>query len=183
MTGRGEASKKGLALLCAGAVCAGGCFQRTPRASVANLVSLQRPVVPAAVGADFAAPPNIELDVPEAPELVTVRSVPTRPRVIATPVAGPTKLGKEPEPSIAPEVSGAETDEAKVETQQNLDSIERNLTAASGKSLNATQQDLASKVRGFAENAREAIRTGDWLRAKNLSKKAEVLSEELASSL
>jgi len=60
--------------------------------------------------------------------------------------------------------------------------VERNLTLAQGKKLNPTQQDLASKVRGFADNAREAMRTGDWVRAKNLSKKAEVLSEQLAES-
>jgi hypothetical protein len=49
--------------------------------------------------------------------------------------------------------------------------------------LNATQQDLVSKVRGFADNAREAMRSGEWVRAKNLSSKAEVLSEQLATSL
>jgi hypothetical protein len=82
-----------------------------------------------------------------------------------------------------PELSSAELDAAQAETQQNLDTMTKNLTAASGRSLNASQQDLMSKVRGFAESAREAMRSGDWLRAKNLSKKAEVLSEELVDSL
>jgi hypothetical protein len=45
------------------------------------------------------------------------------------------------------------------------------------------QEDLASKVRGFGDNAREAMRSGDWARAKSLAKKAEVLSEQLAGSL
>jgi exosome complex RNA-binding protein Csl4 len=61
--------------------------------------------------------------------------------------------------------------------------VEKHLTLALGRTLNAAQQDLISKVRGFTENAREAMRSGDWVRAKNLSKKAEVLSDQLAASL
>jgi hypothetical protein len=53
---------------------------------------------------------------------------------------------------------------------------------AQGKRLNAMQTDLVSKVRGFADNAREAMKSGDWVRAKNFSSKAEVLSEQLAAS-
>lgn len=87
------------------------------------------------------------------------------------------------EPTIVPEVPTAELAAAKAETQQNLDLVERNLALAQGKKLNPTQQELASKVRGFADNAREAMRTGDWVQAKNLSKKAEVLAEQLAESL
>jgi hypothetical protein len=170
-------------LLCMAVLCVGGCFERTPRASVAAMVNLRQPVVPPPVGAGFVAPPNIEVETTETPGLMTVRSLPPRPRVYIAPSSEPTKPEKEPEPNIAPEVSNAEADQAKVEVQRNLDSIEKNLTAASGKSLNATQQDLASKVRGFADNARDAIRSGDWMRAKNLSKKAQVLSEELADSL
>ncbi|HEY6385967.1 MAG TPA: hypothetical protein VIX91_09820 [Candidatus Acidoferrum sp.] len=60
---------------------------------------------------------------------------------------------------------------------------ERNLAAASGKSLSATQSDLASKVRSFISDARESGREGDWARARDLAKKAQVLSEELIGSL
>jgi hypothetical protein len=64
-----------------------------------------------------------------------------------------------------------------------LNVAEHNLAAASGKPLNATQADLASKVRSFISDAREAGRSGDWTRARDLAKKAQVLSEELAASL
>jgi len=84
---------------------------------------------------------------------------------------------------MAPEFSTQEVEAAKAEIQRNLDMMEKNLTLSFGRSLNAAQQDLVSKVHGFAENAREAMKSGDWVRAKNLSKKAEVLSEELAASL
>jgi iron uptake system EfeUOB component EfeO/EfeM len=87
------------------------------------------------------------------------------------------------EPTIAPGLTTEELKTAKAETQQNLDMVEKNLTLAWGKTLNATQQDLVSKVRGFVENAREAVRSGDWERAKNLSKKAKVLSGQLAAGL
>jgi hypothetical protein len=64
-----------------------------------------------------------------------------------------------------------------------LAAAERNLAAVAGKSLNATQSDLASKVRIFISDARESGRAGDWTRARDLAKKAQVLSEELVGSL
>ena len=114
--------------------------------------------------------------------LVTSRNTPAKPRVAPPSPAEPAVAEKPAEPTIVPEVPTAELTAAKAETQHNLDLVERNLTLAQGKKLNPAQQDLASKVRGFADNAREAMRTGDWVRAKNLSKKAEVLSEQLAGS-
>jgi hypothetical protein len=38
-------------------------------------------------------------------------------------------------------------------------------------------------VRSFLAEAREAAHVGDWTRASNAAKKAQVLSEELAASL
>jgi len=177
-------SRMGLALLCAVVVWTNGCFtRRTPAPAFGKTVSLHPPVVPAPVGGELLAPPEIPMEASEAPELATVRSVPPRPRVAQPPAGDTGKAEKEPEPRIAPELSSAEMDAAKAETEQNLDAMKKNLTMASGRSLNASQQDLMSKVRGFAESAREAMRSGDWVRAKNLSKKAEVLSEELVDSL
>ena len=179
-----ERSKKGLALLCAAVLWTSGClFRQPPRASIVNKVSLRPPVVPTAVGANLDAPPEIPVEAAALPELVTLRSAPPRPRVTLAPAAEPAKPEAEPEPRIAPEISTAEVDAAQAETRSNLDAMQKNLALASGKPLNASQQDLISKVRGFAKNAREAMRSGDWVRAKNLSKKAEVLSEELAGSL
>jgi hypothetical protein len=80
-------------------------------------------------------------------------------------------------------LSPAETAAAQEQTNQSLGVAERNVNAAQGKSLNATQLDLASKIRSFIAEAREAANTGDWTRARNAAKKAQVLSEELASSL
>ena len=59
----------------------------------------------------------------------------------------------------------------------------KNLNSAKGRSLNPTQADLNSKVAAFLQESKQAVREGDWTRARNLAKKAQVLSEELAASL
>ena len=83
---------------------------------------------------------------------------------------------------MVPEVPTAEMLAAKSDSEHSLDVAEKNLSLAAGKSLNPAQQDLISKVRGFSDGALDAMKAGDWLRAKNLSKKAEVLSTQLAES-
>jgi hypothetical protein len=80
-------------------------------------------------------------------------------------------------------LSSQESASLQRQTEQSLSAAERNLAATAGKSLNATQSDLASKVRSFISDAREAGRAGDWARARELAKKAQVLAEELAGSL
>ena len=179
-----ENARKWLVLLCLGVVSATGCFtRRPPQATFGHLWTFEPPNVPKVAAAALEPPSIIMMQPLEAPaQLVVVRG-PAKPRVASTPATEPAKAEPEPEPSIAPEFTPQELEQAKAETQQNLDMMEKNLTLSSGRSLNATQQDLISKVRGFAETAREAMKTGDWVRARNLSKKAEVLSEELAASL
>ena len=186
MSSRRIRYRNGLALLCTTAMCVGmsGCFtSRPPRASIAGKVSLRPPVVPARSGSDLDVPPDVAMEAATAPELIMVRTSPARPRVAPPPVVEAGKPEKQREPGIAPEFDTQEAQEAKADAQRSLEQMEKNLSLSSGRSLNASQQDLVSKMRGFADNAREAMRTGDWVRAKNLSKKAEVLSEELADSL
>ena len=174
-----------LVFFCACALTAAGCSSRKPAASHLAAIRLRAPIVPAVnpgqLGAD---PPEVAADdSPLFPQLVFGRNAPPRPRVPPAPVPEPSRPEKSKEPIILPEVSTEEMIAAKNESQQSLDIAEHNLSLASGKSLNTMQQDLVSKVRGFSDNAREAIKSGDWARAKNLSKKAEVLSAQLASSL
>lgn len=180
-----EATKKWLALLCVGVVWTAGCFtRRTPVKPITYFVPYEHPVIPAGVAMELEAPPDLPSEVPEAPaELAIAPSAPARPHIAAPPAPEPAPAEKPAEPVIAPELTAQEVDAAKAETQRNLDMMEKNLTLAWGRKLDARQQDLISKVHGFAENAKEAMRSGDWVRAKNLSKKAEVLSEELAASL
>ena len=72
---------------------------------------------------------------------------------------------------------------ARAETQHSIGIAQQNLALVQGRALNAAQSDLASKVRSFMDSAREAMRNADWLRARSLAQKAEVLSQELADSL
>ena len=76
-----------------------------------------------------------------------------------------------------------ETAAAQQQTNQSLSIAEKNLESVLGKRLNAAELDLVSKIRGFIKDARDAAQGADWTRARSLSKKAQVLSEELAASL
>jgi len=183
MITQSEAKKRWITVMCACAVCACGCAtRRTAVKPVVDFVATVRPVMPAATSTELESAPDIPVGVQEPPEIGAERLQPPKPHVAAPEPAESSRAGKHPEPTIAPEVATEELTEAKAETQRNLDVAERNLLLAQGKKLNATQEDLASKVRGFADNAREAMRSGDWVRAKNLSSKAELLAEQLVGS-
>ena len=105
-----------------------------------------------------------------------------RPRVAAAPPAEPPQVEKAAGPIILPDLTADKLNAAKAETQQSLDAAESKLGQTQGKQLNATQEDVASKVRGFMESAREAMKNGDWERAKNQAKKAEVLAMQLTGN-
>jgi hypothetical protein len=171
-------------LACACLLWCGGCFTKKSSASRITPVVLAHPLVPArATAADIEAPPDIPLEFARsAPRLVTPRSGPARPRVAATPPAEPATVGPE-DPLIVPNLSTEELNSAKSDTQHSLDVAESNLSQTKGKKLNAAQEDVVSKVRGFMEASRDAMKNSDWLRAKNLAKKAEVLSRELMANL
>lgn len=166
-----------------------GCAVRR-RSAIPWATAVQvRPVLQArADDLDLVAPEfNIDLEA-LAPLMVPARTAPPRPHVAPapspTPAASAAEEGKPPALTIAPQLSSqAEFAAAQQETKQSLDIAEKNLAATSGKTLNAAQHDLISKIRGFLKDAREAARAGDWVLARNLAKKAQVLSEELLHSV
>jgi hypothetical protein len=136
-------------------------------------------------GVSEDAIPDLQFELPAFPiPLITIRNGPPRPRVNA-PSSGNTggDAEKLEAPMISPQLTAQETAAAQRETNQSLAIVEKNLDSTRGKRLNATQSDLASKVKSFLKDAREAVRIGDWSHARSLAKKAQVLSEELASSL
>jgi hypothetical protein len=127
--------------------------------------------------------PEFELEAPPPPSPVAeIQSMPQRPRIAAAP-PGPSNPARPEAPQIAPQLTAQETAAAEQQTNLSLSIAERNIAASRGKTLNPTQSDLASKVRSFVTEAREAAHSGDWTRASNAAKKAQVLSEELARSL
>jgi hypothetical protein len=141
---------------------------------------MNRPIVPQPLDVSLSDPPVISYEAEPAPRLVAPRSAPPRPRVAATPAPGPAAAEKPPEPIIAPELSDEQLSAAKVATQQSLEVAERNLNLVQGRPLNVAQQDLVSKIRGFVDSSREAMKENDWQRARSQAKKAEVLSREFA---
>jgi hypothetical protein len=133
---------------------------------------------------DDAPLDDATLDIAPPPSTVAIaRSVPARPRVPAGNSPQSDNGSKPDVPQLAPQLTAAEASAAQQQTSQSLGVAERNIGSAEGKALNATQQDLASKVRSFMAEARDAANNGDWTRARAAAKKAEVLSQELASSL
>jgi len=162
----------------------GGCAAQKKPAIPWRTAVLVRPLLPAVgtAGVVTAGVPDIQLAIPAPEPLTIARSTPSRPRAATPPT--PREKGEKLEvPQIVPELSPQESSALQQETQQNLDRAEQNIAAASHKTLNATQTDLASKIRGFISDAREAGKAGDWARARDLAKKAQVLSEELVNSL
>src|SRR5262249_35432069 len=121
--------------------------------------------------------PELQIDVPPPPSpLSSVNGVPARPRVPSTPSGSNTSARPEP-PQIVPQLTAEETTAAQQQTNMSLSIAERNMGTTQGRQLSATQQDLASKVRSFIAEARESAHIGDWTRARNAAKKAQVLSE------
>lgn len=165
-------------------VCSGCLVKKRPAAHFENPV-LAHPVIPSQTAeAALSEAPDLGLELAPMPvRLGPPRNPPARPKVAASPAAEPAAAGKPSEPTIVPELSTGELAAAKADGQASLEVAERNLAATRGKALNAAQADLASKIRGFMDAAREAIRNNDWQRATNMAKKAEVLSRELAEGL
>ncbi len=166
-----------------------GCAQRQVKATPFpwSTLAYARPLAPSGAVAqvDESEDPlaGAALDVQPPPSALVIARTPARPRLPASNSSQNDAANKPGVPQIAPQLTAAETSAAQQQTSQSLGVAERNIGAADGKALNAMQQDLASKVRSFMAEAREAANGGDWTRAKNAAKKAEVLSQELASSL
>lgn len=184
--------------LAAFAVCAGaalaltGCVRKTVHAApnLSAVASASRPRLPAkqpsAAGADPLTPPNLKIVAPEEIALPVVRMAPPRPHNGSGSAQATDIEAVDPRPAppqLSPRMSPQEQAAAEKQTHQSIGAAERNLQSALGRQLSPTQSDLAEKIRGFLGQAREAIRDGDWLRAKNLAQKAQVLSAELVNSL
>jgi hypothetical protein len=172
-------------LLCASVIPLSGCFMKKTSARPATMgFHTVRPVIPEATTDAIVEPSVVLIQTRFVPPPLAISHIaPARPHVAAQPTPERATAEKTEEPILAPELTSQELTAAKDETQHNLETAEKNLAATSGRALNATQQDLVSKVRGFTGSAREAIHGGDWERARNLSKKAVVLSEQLLASL
>ena len=177
-------SKTFLLALCLCVVWCGGCFTKKPATVHMTGIVLAHPLTPSGMtNESLGDAPDLEVESVEMPpRLAAPRSGPARPHVPSAPPAEPAPVEKAAEPMILPDLTADQLNAAKAETQQSLDAAEAKLGQMQGQQLNTTQEDVASKVRGFMESAREAMKSGDWVRAKNQAKKAEVLAMQLTGS-
>jgi hypothetical protein len=176
-----------LAALCFAAVTASGC--RRNIVSAAAPPSVATPPQPSAMPQPLPSEP-VETASTPAPEPAPSEPATSPamgiqpPPAPAPPSAGPVTPKPEPEaPQISPALSPGQLADAQRLTADDIRVAERNLQLSNGKTLNASQNDLADKVRGFLAQAHEAVRANDWLRAENLAHKAQVLSAELIKAL
>lgn len=174
-------ARRFLWVTCACALFSGGCFTAKRATPTLGAVVLSHPVVPPGDAAAPADAPEVYVeDARRVPPLVIPRGAPAKPRVTAPQVHDTEVTEKPQEPIIAPELSDEQIASAKTATQQSLSVAEQNLNLSRDKQLNDAQQDLVSKIQGFVESAREAMKNNDWPRARIQAKKAEVLSQEFA---
>ncbi len=156
----------------------------TPKMTHAGIVI---PPSPPAV-APQSDPPDVQLEATEYsienPLPVVFDVPPEKP-----PAPHHTAPAAEPEPEkvpgtpqIAPQISPQDQQRAQGDTNTDLQTARQNLASVSGRRMNATQQDLADKIRGFMQQARDAMTAGDWKSARNLAEKARVLSIDLIHS-
>jgi hypothetical protein len=177
--------RSSFAFLCCAAVLLCGCGMRKKPAVLWSTAVLVRPVVPPrsspAIDPAVDPDPELHLELPPASSgLVMAPTVPPRPRGVA-PLSARNDPDRPTAPVIAPQLTPEETASAEQETNAGLSIAEKNLAFTRGKSLTAAQSDLASKIKEFITEAREAARSDDWTQARSLANKAKVLSEELVA--
>ncbi|GAC1702437.1 MAG: hypothetical protein NVS9B4_07810 [Candidatus Acidiferrum sp.] len=179
-------------LACASTIFLNGCSMRRKPTIVWKTAVLVRPVAPphaptidGALNPESAADPlpELRLVVPAPPSpLTAARIAPPRPRVAQQRIID-NRSSKPETPWIEPQMTVAELATAQQQTNSSLIIAEKNLSRAQGKTLNAEQADLVSKIKSFINDAKGALQASDWTRANSLARKAQVLSQELARSL
>jgi hypothetical protein len=163
----------------------GGCAERRVHAANWSNIGQVRPNPPvvrmeANGGTDDIAP-DLAFAVPEnGTKLFSVRPTPARPRVESQRPSSGTVTSKSS--MLVPELSPQEAAAAQQQFSESVAIAEKNLGVAKGKNLSAPQADIVAKINAFLTEAREAGAEGDWGRARNLAKKAQILSEDLAAS-
>ncbi len=175
-------------LLMSAALALGGCQRNIVKAAPPSVSTPPETVPPPASPPPHAQTTSVPASEPKPepqpstppPESAPVRPKPTTPSEPA-PSAPPEPKPEAPE--ITPQLTPQQQSAYEQRTGGDIQAAEKNLQFASGRQLNASQEDLVGKVRDFLGQAHEAVRAGDWERASNLAHKARILSDELVKSL
>ena len=173
------------AIACIAVTFLAGCAERKVHAFPWKTAAAIRPNLPPtrtnglAEAADIAPDFRVEPPANNA-RVFGTRPTPARPRVASS--VQPENGNGAKTQLLVPELSPQEAAAAKQQFTDSAATIERNLVSARGRKLTPVQTDMVSKVNGFMAEAREASQEGDWARARNLARKAQILSEELIAS-
>ena len=76
-------------------------------------------------------------------------------------------------------MSSAEAARDRKSTTQLLDTTENDLKRVDSKNFTSDEQAMLRQIRNYINQSRKAIAEGDYERASNLAKKAQLLTDEL----
>jgi len=182
-------------VLLAAALAAAGCGERNiVRASPPSVTTPPPEAKPAtpAESKPPAAEPKLETPPESTPTTQPVAPPPAKRPVThpkpaqqesTEPPAQPPSEPKPAPPEISPELTPQQQADAERHTSADMAQAEQTLQSVAGKQLNPAQQDLVDKIKGFLDQAHEAIHANDWIRAQNLAQKARVLAAELVKPM
>jgi cell pole-organizing protein PopZ len=172
-----------LLLLCS------GCAQKKVQAAAPVTVSptTAAPVPPqdttkspASIPAPATPAPANPVSTTAPPALNPKPDTPKRP--VTTPPAT-AETDRPAAPQISPQISPSDQTQLQQQATQYATTAQENLHHADGRDLNDTQKDMVDKIRGWLDQAQQATQTSDWERAKDLSRKAYLLSLDLLKTL
>ncbi len=83
------------------------------------------------------------------------------------------------EVAIGPDITSAEAARDRQSTTNLLDATEKQLTHVNNNNLSSDQQSMLAQIKTYINQSRKAITEGDYERASNLAKKAQLLADEL----
>jgi hypothetical protein len=115
---------------------------------------------------------------PASPQ-ASATSTGSSPDTAAAAMHAPSNPADIPEVVIGPDVSSTEATRDRQSTNQLLDSTENELKKLPNQGLSSDQQSMLAQIRAYINQSRKAISDGDYERASNLAKKAQLLMEEL----
>jgi outer membrane biosynthesis protein TonB len=91
----------------------------------------------------------------------------------------PSPANSAAEVAIGPDITSAEAVRDRQSTTHLLDTTENDLKRVESNSLSSDQQAMLTQIKTYISQSRKAITEGDYERASNLAKKAQVLTDEL----
>lgn len=172
-----------------------GCVEKKVQAAVPSAAPPVADARPMTIAPDTDATPPLEAE--QAPPSLPATAAKAPVDLATSPVVppprkpterGPTETAEQDSaphpmpPPIAPELSPSDQATRQRQVEDDSAVANRNLQLVNNKPLSAPQQDLVDHIREALNQATDASKEGDWVRAQNLAHRARSLSEALVQS-